>query len=181
MGLGMGARRDLRPPRAGRRVTLRRWRERGAVAPREPHRERTRRRGAAGEGSPFQTHRDGATLFGAAGRASAPAGLRGEEARGPLCVRLGELRGPGALCVSSVYCSNPWTAPAGLGHKVDHQHWYWHSGENLRLGSIFAAVTSVPPRDAQPGITELTAAYFTHRYNLLGCRDEWGSLFRPTI
>lgn len=176
----MGARRNSRPPRAGRRMTLRGWRagrEPGAVAPRQ----RTSRPGAAGGGSLSQTHRECVRLLGAAGRALAPAGLPDGEARGPVCVRVGELRGPGALCASSVCFSNPWTAPSGLRCKADHQRQYWHSGGNLRLGSIFAAVISVRPKDAQLGTTELTAAYFTHRHDPLVCRDEWGSYFRPSI
>lgn len=88
----MGARRDPRPPRAGRRVTLKRrpqagreaGREPGAAAPREPHWERSCRPGAAGEGSRSQTHRGDVRLAGAAGRASAPAGLPDGEVKGPM-------------------------------------------------------------------------------------------------
>lgn len=53
--------------------------------------------------------------------------------------------------------------------------------ENLRLGRIFPAMVSTRPKGSQLAIAEPSAAYFTYTANLLGYRDEWKSLLRPSI
>lgn len=84
--------------------------------------------------------------------------------------------------MSSSCSSNPWEALAGLGGvRLTISASAGTQGKALRSGSVFAAMISTGPKDAQLAITELTAARFTHRHNVLGCGEEWESLFRPSI